>query len=120
MCAPACAFSFLGTGSVEFLSCSSRAGAIVKKSTPANDLISPTCGDRSSNYDENEVTRTYISETGTHDNGFIAVLLVVVENFLDRLDTRVVVAFIGLARILFVPIENLLRYVMSFRLSSKN
>lgn len=40
---PARASSFLGTGAVEFLSSSSSAGAIVRKSTPARALISPIC-----------------------------------------------------------------------------
>ena len=39
--APACASNFFGTGSVDFLSSSSREGEMVKKSTPANALISP-------------------------------------------------------------------------------
>lgn len=39
--APAAASSFLGTGSLDFLSSSRRAGAMVRKSTPARALISP-------------------------------------------------------------------------------
>ena len=39
----AAASSFLGTGAVSFLSCSRREGAMVRKSTPARDLISPIC-----------------------------------------------------------------------------
>lgn len=39
--APAEASSFLGTGSLDFLSSSRRLGEIVKKSTPARALISP-------------------------------------------------------------------------------
>lgn len=42
---PAKASNFLGTASVDFLSSSSRAGEMVKKSTPANALISPVCWD---------------------------------------------------------------------------
>jgi hypothetical protein len=38
------------------------------------------------------------------------VLLVVVENFLDGLNTWVVVTFVGLASVLLIPVKNLLSY----------
>jgi len=50
---------------------------------------------------------THIAERGTHDNGFIAVLLVIIENHLNRLNTRIFIAFIGLSCSLLVPIKNL-------------
>ena len=37
------ASSFLGTGAVDFLSSSRRAGEMVRKSTPAKEVISPVC-----------------------------------------------------------------------------
>ena len=37
------ASSFLGTGVVDFLSSSRRAGEMVRKSTPAKEVISPVC-----------------------------------------------------------------------------
>ena len=39
---PAAESNFLGTGSEEFFNSSRREGEIVKKSTPARALISPT------------------------------------------------------------------------------
>ena len=39
---------------------------------------------------------TYVTETGTHDDGLVAVLFVVIEDPFDRLDTRVLVALIVL------------------------
>ncbi len=50
---------------------------------------------------------TYISEGGTHDDGFVTVLLVVVEDLLHGLDTRVFVALVGLAGGFLVPVEDL-------------
>jgi hypothetical protein len=63
--------------------------------------------------------QTHVSETGAHDNGLVTVLFVVIENFLDGLDTRVVVAFVGLAGVLLVPDENLHECVMSLPLCLK-
>ena len=40
---------------------------------------------------------THVTERGTHDNGVIAVLLVVVEDLLDRNDTRVLITNVVLA-----------------------
>ena len=55
--------------------------------------------------------KTYVTERSAHDNGFVVMLLVVVEDALYRLDTRVVVTFIVLTRALLVPVKNLnLRY----------
>jgi hypothetical protein len=49
-----------------------------------------------------------VTEGGTHDDGLVAVLLVVVEDALDRLDTRVLLADIVRARlVLLVPVEDL-------------
>ena len=46
----------------------------------------------------------YVTETRTHDNRVVAVLLVVVEDALDGLDTRIFVALVGLPGLLLVPI----------------
>lgn len=51
--------------------------------------------------------RTDITERGTHDNGLIAMLLIVVKDLGDRLDTRVLVTLIILACRLLVPIKDL-------------
>lgn len=50
---------------------------------------------------------TYVTEAGTHDDGLVAVLFVVVEDLLYRYDTRVLVAFIVLSSRFLVPIEDL-------------
>jgi hypothetical protein len=50
---------------------------------------------------------TYVTETGTHDGGLVAVLFVVIEDLFDRLDTRVLVAFIVLPSCLLVPVKDL-------------
>ncbi len=77
---------------------------MVKKSTPARALISPT-------YRAALVCRTtqrqedpYVSETRAHDDGVVAMLLVVVEDALDGLDTRILIALVGLPGLLLVPI----------------
>lgn len=96
---------------------------MVKKSTPANALISPVCWEptRRQGYgsadgtwvavslDQKAKTRcsTYVTEAGTHDDGFVAVLFVVVEDLLHRYDTRVLVTFIILPGRLLVPIKDL-------------
>lgn len=52
---------------------------------------------------------TYVAERSTHDDGLVAVLLVVVEDLLDGLDTRVLVANVcrsGL--VLLVPVKDLM------------
>jgi hypothetical protein len=58
---------------------------------------------------------TYVPEAGTHDDGLVAVLLVVVENLLDGLDTRVIIALVGLASVFLVPVKDL-----SWKTSSKS
>lgn len=55
---------------------------------------------------------TYVAEGGAHDNRLVAVLLVVVVDLGDRLDTRVFCALVGGAGlVLLVPVENLASYV---------
>jgi hypothetical protein len=49
---------------------------------------------------------TKIAERSTHDNGVVAVLLVVVEDLLDRFDTWVVLRVVLLLCVGLVPIEN--------------
>ena len=49
----------------------------------------------------------HVSERSTHDNGVVAVLLVVVEDLLDRLDSWVSLGSVGLSGRLLVPVENL-------------
>lgn len=58
---------------------------------------------------------TYVTETGTHDYGFVAVLFVVVEDLFDRFHTRVLVAFIVLSGCLLVPIEDLYAEGMNWK-----
>jgi hypothetical protein len=41
---------------------------------------------------------THVTEGGTHDDGVVAVLLVVVEDLLHGLDTWVSITLVGLAR----------------------
>ena len=51
---------------------------------------------------------TYVTEGGTHDDGLVPVLLVVVEDALNGDDTRVRIANVVLARlVLLVPVEDL-------------
>ena len=50
----------------------------------------------------------YVTERSTHDDGVVAVLLIVVEDLLDRLDTRVFLALVaGSGLVLLVPVKNL-------------
>jgi len=48
-----------------------------------------------------------VSERSTHDNGVVTVLLVVVEDLLDRLDSWVGLGSVLLAGRLLVPVEDL-------------
>ena len=51
---------------------------------------------------------TYVPEGSTHDNGLVSMLLVVVEDLLHGLDTRVLVAGVGgTGLVLLVPVKNL-------------
>ncbi len=51
---------------------------------------------------------TYVTEGGTHHDRLVVVLLIVVEDLLDRLDTRVLIADVVLARlVLLVPVKDL-------------
>ena len=51
---------------------------------------------------------THVTERGTHDDGLVLVLLVVVEDLLHRLNTRVLISGISRAGLsLLVPVENL-------------
>ena len=62
---------------------------------------------------------TYVAERGTHDDGVVAVLLVVVEDLLNRLDTRVAVAnVVGAGLVLLVPVKDL-RYRYERRTQTK-
>jgi hypothetical protein len=50
---------------------------------------------------------TYVTERSTHDDGLVTVLLIVVENLLDRLNTRVLFAsVVGAGLVLLVPVED--------------
>ena len=49
----------------------------------------------------------HVTERSTHDDGLVSVLFIVVEDFLDGLDTRVIIALVGLSGTLLVPIEDL-------------
>ena len=50
---------------------------------------------------------TGVSEGSTHDDGLVTVLLVVVEDLLDRLDSRVGGSGVLLTGALLVPVEDL-------------
>ena len=51
---------------------------------------------------------TYVTERSTHNDGIVVVLLVVVEDLLNGLNTRVLVTDVVLARlVLLVPVKNL-------------
>lgn len=51
---------------------------------------------------------TYVTEGGTHNNGLVAVLLVVVEDLLHGLDTRVALArVVRSGLVLLVPVKDL-------------
>ena len=54
---------------------------------------------------------TYVTEGGTHDDGLVPVLLVVVEDTLDRLDTRVFITLVVFARFLLIEVKDLRRDV---------
>lgn len=49
----------------------------------------------------------HITERGAHDDGLVAILLIIIEDLLYALDTRVVISNIVLSRlVLVVPIQN--------------
>lgn len=80
---------------------------MVRKSTPASALISPTCKARwirMRRYDTGQ--DAYVAEGRAHDDGLIAVLFVVVEDLGDGLHTRVLLALVVLASGLLVPVKN--------------
>ena len=105
---PVAASSLLGTGSVEFLSSSRRAGEMVRKSTPASALISPTCAFHPvSGVYRHEDKCTYIAETRSHHDRVVSVLFVVIKDLLYRLNTGIVVTLIIFSGILLVPVKNL-------------
>lgn len=49
----------------------------------------------------------HVTERGTHNDGFVTILLIIVENLLDGNNTRVFVTLKGLASRLLVPIQDL-------------
>lgn len=57
---------------------------------------------------------TYVTEGSAHNDGLVAVLLVVVEDLLDRLHTRIFITLVVLAGALLVPIKNLDRELQMF------
>ena len=63
-----------------------RGPTYVRKSTPARDLISDVCKAGigiSTMIVRDETRNTYVAERGTHDDRFVAVLLVIVEDTLN-------------------------------------
>jgi MFS superfamily sulfate permease-like transporter len=50
---------------------------------------------------------THVTERRTHDDCFVAVLLVVVVDFLDGLDTGIRISFVSLTGRFLVPIKDL-------------
>jgi hypothetical protein len=61
-----------------------------------------------------ELDKTYITEGSTHDNGVVVVLLVVVEDLLHGLNTRVLITLVVLASVLLVPIKNLKQLIRNY------
>jgi hypothetical protein len=80
---------------------------MVRKSTPARALISPIYTIDLDQIHPGYFRGAYVAETGSHDDSIVLVLLVVVEDFLHRLDTRVLITLIVLSGVLLVPIQNL-------------
>jgi hypothetical protein len=54
-----------------------------------------------------DIEAANVSETGTHDDSFVAMLLEVVEYLLHRLNPRIIVAHVILSGCFFIPIKNL-------------
>jgi len=50
---------------------------------------------------------TNVAETGTHDDSFVSVLFVVIENLLHGLNAGIVIALEIFPGMFLVPIENL-------------
>ena len=54
---------------------------------------------------------THVTEGRAHDDGLVAVRLVVVEDLLDGLDTGVLLVFVGRSGlVLLVPVQDLRTY----------
>ena len=52
-------------------------------------------------------TGTYVTERGTHDDSLVSMLLVVVVDLADRLNTRVLLILVGGSGLVFlVPVQN--------------
>ena len=52
-------------------------------------------------------TGTHVTERGTHDDGLVSVLLVVVVDLADRLNTRILLILVGGSGLVFlVPVQN--------------
>ena len=52
-------------------------------------------------------TDTYVTERSTHDDGPVSVLLVIVEDLADGLNTRVILVLVsGSGLVLLVPVQN--------------
>jgi len=82
---------------------------MVRKSTPAKALISPVYDRRVriSHAKRQRSTGTYVTERGTHDDGPVSVLLVIVVDLADGLDTRVILVLVSRSGlVLLVPIQN--------------
>lgn len=95
----------------------------MRKSTPARDLISPTCKLKIIPLVKRGrlslVCATHVTERGTHDNGLVSVLLVVVEDLLHRLNTWISVALEVLPCSLLVPVKDLKEGIQNERLYVK-
>ena len=50
---------------------------------------------------------TYVAERRAHDNCFVAVLLIIVEDALNGLDTGVLITLVILTGVLLVPVKDL-------------
>jgi hypothetical protein len=99
----------LGTGEVSFLSSSKRAGEMVRKSTPAKALISPTYNGRVRIPAMNLPSSmgSYITERSTHNDGSVFMLFVVVVDLANGLNAGVIFVLVsGSGLVLLVPIQN--------------
>ena len=81
---------------------------MVRKSTPASALISPTYEIGNEYPMKNSANlRTHVSERSTHDDRLVFMLLVVVEDLFHGLYARIFVTLVVLTSALFVPVEDL-------------
>lgn len=78
----------------------------MRKSTPAKALISPVY-DGVVRISHKTSTDPYVTERSTHDDSPVSVLLVVIEDLADGLNTRILLVLVsGSGLVLLVPVQN--------------